>query len=62
MTIEYTLLMICVFGIGLKFFTSAPMDAFKESGPKLGARVEKHLVTGSGFKHQGRAHGWYKAQ
>ncbi len=62
MTIEYILLMICVFGIGLKFFTSAPMDAFKESGPKLGARVEKHLVTGSGFKHQGRSHGWYKAQ
>ncbi len=62
MTIEYILLMICIFGIGLKFFASAPMDAFKEAGPRLGARVEKHLATGTGFKHQGRNHRWDEAR
>ena len=49
MTIEYILLMVVVFGIGLKVFVSAPMDAFKNSAPRLGARVEKQLTTGSGF-------------
>ncbi len=62
MTIEYVLLMICIFGIGLKFFASAPMDAFKEAGPRLGARVEVHLATGTGFKHQGKSHRWDEAQ
>ncbi len=51
MTIEYILLLVVVFGIGLKVFVSAPMDAFKESGPRLGARVEKQLETGAGFKN-----------
>ena len=51
MTIEYILLLIVVFGIGLKVFVSAPMDAFKESAPRLGARVEKQLETGAGFKN-----------
>jgi hypothetical protein len=49
MTIEYILLLVVVFGIGLKVFVSAPMDAFKNSAPRLGARVEKQLTTGSGF-------------
>jgi hypothetical protein len=26
-----------------------PNDAFKNAGPKLGARVEKHLITGDKF-------------
>ncbi len=58
MTIEYVLLMIAVLAIGLKTFTSAPTKAFKNSGPALGARVEKHLATGSGFKPQGTNLGW----
>jgi hypothetical protein len=58
MTIEYVLLMIAVFAIGLKTFTSAPMDAFKKAGPALGARVEKQLSTGSGFKPQGTTLAW----
>lgn len=62
MSLEYVLLMICIFGIGLKFFTSAPMDAFKEAGPRLGARVEMHLATGTGFKQNGRSHGWNEAR
>lgn len=44
--------MVVVFGIGLKVFVSAPMDAFKTSAPRLGARVEKQLATGSGFKNE----------
>lgn len=52
MTIEYILLLVVVFGIGLKVFVSAPMDAFKESAPRLGARVERQLATGSGFKNE----------
>lgn len=49
MTIEYFLLVVVVFGIGLKSFFAAPREAFKQSGPKLGARIEKHLVTGREF-------------
>lgn len=55
MTIEYILLLVVVFGIGLKVFVSAPMDAFKESAPRLGARIEKQLETGAGFKND-----WYQ--
>lgn len=50
MTIEYILLLVAVFSITLKFFVEAPKNAFKEAGPRLAARVEKHLVTGNGFK------------
>lgn len=62
MTIEYILLMICIFGIGLKFFASAPLDAFKEAGPRLGARVERHLATGNGFKYRGNQKKWDEAR
>ncbi len=49
MTIEYILLMVMVFMFALKVFVSAPMTAFKESSPRLGARVEKQIATGTGF-------------
>lgn len=49
MTIEYILLFFVVFLIGLKAFMSAPQAAFMEAGPKLGARVERQLITGQGF-------------
>ena len=62
MTIEYILLMVAIFGIALKFFISAPMNAFKEAGPRLGARIEKQLVTGNGFKHQGKSIRWEESQ
>ncbi|XGC80965.1 hypothetical protein ACES2L_00525 [Bdellovibrio bacteriovorus] len=59
MTIEYVLLLFCVFFIGLKAFMVAPAKAFRESGPRLGARVEQHLATGDGFKPQNGNHiGW----
>jgi hypothetical protein len=50
MTVEYILLMIAAFFVGMKFFVEAPKDAFKNSGPKLALRVEKQLRTGDGFK------------
>ncbi|MFN8791156.1 MAG: hypothetical protein ACK5Y2_06845 [Bdellovibrionales bacterium] len=49
MTIEYLLLILVVFMFSLKVFVSAPMKAFQESGPRLGARVEKQIATGTGF-------------
>jgi hypothetical protein len=49
MTVEYILLLVAIFGIALKFFVSAPRDAFREAGPRLAARVEKNLATGTGF-------------
>lgn len=58
MTVEYVLLMVAIFAIGLKFFSSAPMDAFKESAPRLGARVEKQMLTGTGFRYQNKTQSW----
>lgn len=63
MTIEYVLLLFCMFMIGIKGFFSSPMEAFRDYGPVLGARVEKHLATGRGFKMQdGSAHKWISAK
>jgi hypothetical protein len=58
MTIEYVLLMIAILGIGLKAFISAPSEAFRGSGPRLGARVERQLDTGQGFKPSGNRLEW----
>jgi len=55
MTLEYVLLFVAIFGISLKFMVEAPKTAFQDSGPRLGARVEKHLSTGTGFTADGRA-------
>ncbi len=30
-----------------------PHNAFKDAGPKLGARVEKHMITGDRFSEDG---------
>lgn len=58
MTIEYVLLLIVVFGFGLKAFVSAPAEAFKNAGPRLAARVEQQLSTGDGFKANGSHLEW----
>ena len=59
MTVEYVLLLFAVFFIALKGFTTAPAKAFKEAGPRLGARIEQQLETGGGFKPQnGDYIGW----
>lgn len=62
MTVEYILLLIAVFFIGLKFFTEAPRDAFKKSGPVLGMRIEKQLRTGDDFKPNGERNKWNAEQ
>lgn len=58
MTIEYLLLLICVFAIGMKAFVSAPKAAFKEGAPRLGARIEKQIATGDGFRINGDRLAW----
>ncbi|QDK36202.1 hypothetical protein [Bdellovibrio sp. NC01] len=58
MTVEYVLLLFAVFFIGLKVFISAPAKAFKESGPRMGARVEMQLETGGGFQTKGKVQQW----
>lgn len=55
MTVEFSLLLAAVFMIGMKFLASAPMDAFKNSAPRLGARIEKHISSGTGFNGKGKA-------
>ena len=60
MTIEYVLLLTATFAIGIKVFTLAPGNAFRESGPKLGARIERQLETGGGFTPDGTKVQWQK--
>lgn len=54
MTIEYVLLLTVVFMLSLKGFMGAPRDAFMNAGPKLGARIERHLITGQAFSENHR--------
>lgn len=58
MTIEYVLLLFVVFFMVLKAFVAAPGKAFRESGPRLGARIEQQLATGDGYKPHGEQIGW----
>lgn len=58
MTIEYVLLLFVMFMMVLKAFVSAPGTAFRESGPRLGARIEQQLATGDGFKPGGSRVEW----
>jgi hypothetical protein len=37
---------------------SAPAQAFRDSGPMLGARVEQQLATGDGFRPGGAPLKW----
>lgn len=51
MTIELILLMIVTLFILLSFSgENGPGNVFQQSGPRLGARIERHLATGRGFK------------
>lgn len=58
MTIEYVLLLFAAFFIGLKFYMTAPAEAFREAGPRLGSRIEQQLATGDGFKPKGNRMPW----
>jgi hypothetical protein len=58
MTIEYVLILVA-FAFFIMQALLGPNLAFKEMGPKLGARVEKQLITGNGFSAQpGTRHQW----
>ncbi|HPI40620.1 MAG TPA: hypothetical protein PLJ21_07430 [Pseudobdellovibrionaceae bacterium] len=58
MTIEYVLLLTATVFLILKAFISAPTKAFANAGPRLGARIERHLVTGSGYPAVGQGAEW----
>lgn len=50
MTVEYVLLLSLFVLFMMGSIMKAPTRAFENAGPKLGARVERHLMTGDGFK------------
>ncbi len=54
MTMEYILLLVSVSLVLVKVVAFGPKDAFKQAGPKLAARVESQLATGTGFKPKGK--------
>ena len=49
MTVEYILLLSLFVFIVMGALIDGPQKSFTNAGPKLGARVEKHLITGDGF-------------
>jgi len=51
--IEYILLlsMFVLFVMKVTYF--GPFNAFRDAAPKLGARIEKHLITGERFSADG---------
>lgn len=58
MTLEYILLfsifVLMLFGA----FWNGPRESFIKSGPRLGTRVEKNLVTGGAFAPHGARIRW----
>ena len=58
MTIEYILLVFLFAFFVMGKLISGPSNAFKASGPRLGARIEKQLVTGEKKKKKGSALQW----
>ena len=60
MTLEVTLLIgMFAFILGGAFFgENGPLQVFKDSGPKLGARIKKHVTTGRGFLWDGERNKW----
>ncbi len=49
MTVEYILLLSLFVFLAMGALVSGPQKSFTNAGPRLGARVEKHLITGDGF-------------
>ncbi len=59
MTAEYVLVLALFVMFVMSALITGPHNAFKDAGPKLGARVEKQLATGEGFLVQnGRKVQW----
>ncbi|MEI7973389.1 MAG: hypothetical protein WCH11_03380 [Bdellovibrio sp.] len=55
MTVEYVLLLSLFVLLLMGAIVNGPYQAFDKAGPKLGARVERHLQTGEGFQSTGRS-------
>lgn len=49
MTVEYVLLISLFVLFMMGTLIKGPYNAFENAGPKLAARIEKHLITGDGF-------------
>ncbi len=58
MTVEYVLLIALFVYLILGAMTSTPMKTFEDYGPRLGARVEKQIITGDGFTTQNKGIKW----
>lgn len=58
MTIEYVLLISLFVLMLMGTIAKGPYGAFENAGPKLGARIEKHLMTGDGFTPNGNKQEW----
>lgn len=52
MIVEYILLLTAFVFMLMKVTYLGPAGAFEKSGPMLGARIEKHLITGRGFSEE----------
>ena len=61
MTVEYVLLLSLFVLFFMGALIKGPNDAFKNAGPKLGARVEQNLMTGTGWTgRNGQAIEWHE--
>ena len=63
MTTELVLLlaMFAFIVVGAFFGESGPIQVFVKSGPRLGARIEKHVTVGREFKQKGQVNQWVKS-
>ena len=60
MTTELVLLLAVFAFVLLGVFTKVPRETFANSGPRLGAHIERHLATGTGFRPGGNPVRWEK--
>lgn len=60
MTTEYVLLMafFALILAGVIFGDSGPRATFEKSAPRLGARLEKNIATGTGWTSSKEIGGW----
>jgi hypothetical protein len=57
-SVEYVLLLSLFVLLLMGSIIKGPYGAFTNAGPKLGARVEHHLMTGDGFRPGGQPNQW----
>lgn len=54
MTVEFVLLIAMTTMLVVSVLFKVPQDSFNKAAPKLGARIEGHLMTGDGFAEEAR--------